>query len=305
MLCNYVLKRGVAKGKMCNNMSCQRHTNKIKINNDITKLPSLVLEKVVQSILNQHISYRDMFAKLNAISQTSIEFHTIITPLWKTLYNRLDISEEEETSMTRLTYLQRLHLLLEFGCQRCHKPRITKIYWPFPIRVCLDCIKKLTITRYELKTLYNVMNFQDDRYFVVNIYVRPSSSIIEPVYLRHYVEEILKCSLDSLIMNEHKKMISDHIGVPPSEILKFSKTYKSKTKPSINIVEFEYFRGLAISKMPFKRYFDGPIVQYRIDLMSIVDKESFMKWFSRFDQVISSQKAYEKRVLATMELGPR
>ncbi len=292
MPCCYINKRGKNKGNLCGkgkNDYCCLHSNKVI---HLNKFPSLVIQHIINSILNEKNNYRDKLSKLLALYGSCKEFHDVIKPYWKILYETLDISKDEESSMKNLTYLQRLRLLLETGCQKCNKPRITKIYWPFPIRVCVDCIKSLTITNYELNKCYNINHYQDDRFFLISIYNRHNGYIEEKVFLKKYVEESLGRSLESLILNDYKRQLSDRLQIDPCELIKFSPSFKSKSKPSLSDVEYEYYRGLARSKIP-RNSDEGPMKVYKASIYDIVNKKTYGYWIDKYEDVIKKQKEFE------------
>jgi hypothetical protein len=74
------------------------------------------------------------------------------------MYTKFKLPEDYHASLDKygLTYIQRLSLFLQRGCQACGAPRIKKVHWPFPVRMCTQCFKNMTINDYHLKDDYNI-----------------------------------------------------------------------------------------------------------------------------------------------------
>lgn len=79
-----------------------------------------------------------------------------------------------------------MQLLFGKGCMFCAKKRIRKVYQPFNIRCCIDCLYDRTVSSYALNTLYGVSDrammrtFKDIPFMPVEKF-NPNSS-----YYRYY-----------------------------------------------------------------------------------------------------------------------
>jgi hypothetical protein len=108
----------------------------------------------------------DSISHYNSVSK-SFQFHVnAAVSLNPKIKNRISAALTESASKNFVlppdhrTIFQILFLQKKTGCQRCHKPRISKIWFPFLIRLCSDCIDPLLCRDYQLKkdlgeTLFN------------------------------------------------------------------------------------------------------------------------------------------------------
>lgn len=295
MPCKYTFTRGCKKGIVCGqglNDYCSKHRSKTPL--QLLQLPSLVISKIVESILNMKIGSKDKFAKLLALYSTCKDFRDAIRPLWKDLYERLYLHPHQQQAMVDLTYLQRLHLLLETGCQKCGTPRITKIYWPLPVRVCSDCVRELTVNEFALKSEYMVSNYTDERYYWVTYYARFAGERQMKVYLRKHVEKKIGCKLEEAYLNDTKRAIAQSLGIPEGELVKLSISFKLVVQPLEKDVEKEYYTNLAKKKLQGVGNIEGPLLTYKKEINRIINKSSYEQWYNKFDMVAQEYEQYQK-----------
>jgi hypothetical protein len=263
MPCVYIFKRGQNAGKACGKATCKQHE---KLIFPLQKLPLLVISNISEKIVDY--SDKIAFNSLLALSETCKEFQNIIEPLWEELYDKLDVTPEQEYYMRNLSYLKRLHLLLDKGCQRCGTPNIKKIHWPQPMRICQECFKEITITQYNLKVKYNIRLDLDD-YFV----------------LKRDVERIIHCKLEEYHLNEYKRKLATDLNVPFKDLSKYSKSYLKKYRPDPKRVEKEYYSNLAydqfnkhIKSLRLPNKYSSPFTSEVTIIFRIIDKESYTSW---------------------------
>ena len=65
-----------------------------------------------------------------------------------------------------LTPQQIIQLIANRGCESCGKKRIRKVYWPFGKRLCLDCVKTLTISDYRLEHDFKIPSANFPLYYI-------------------------------------------------------------------------------------------------------------------------------------------
>jgi len=265
MPCVYVFKRGQRAGQQCGKEKCKEHEKRIF---ELQKLPPLVLTNIFKNYLKYHKVLA--FNHLLILSQTCKEFNQVIQPIWELLYEKIHVTDYEENCMSQLSYLDRLHLLIDRGCQRCHNPFTKKIHWPYTIRLCHDCFKKVSITPYQLKVKYNII-FMTDKVFV----------------LRSEIERLIQCKLEEYHLNDYKRYLAQELDLPINALTKYSRSYLKKQRPNPMIVLTEYYKNLAYEQFNshlkslrlFNKYFP-PFSKEVNKIYNIKNKQDYEEWHS-------------------------
>jgi hypothetical protein len=236
-MCKYVFKRGknrgVACGKPCqakntvkysNHCSeefCKDHVNKVM---DVQKFPTHIMQEIVASIRDKN--HKKEFGRLTNLGATCREYRDIVAGRCEELYKELAVEDEHDHEMTleNMGFKRRLHLLLESGCQRCKCPRITKIHWPFPMRVCQDCIRAITVPEYVLRERYRLPNYTNRRSIAFATWNRIYGDTTYDCFLIKDVEADLNMSLPQVEAaieqgsHDHKIAIAARLNVPLIEL---------------------------------------------------------------------------------------
>jgi hypothetical protein len=291
MPCKYILQRGPNKGKACGRGKaeyCKTHASKPIVR--LAALPLLVINNIVALVCNLDIDHKEVFNRLVALYGSCKDLAYAIAPVWKQFYEKLDVSKKNETAMVDLTYLQRLHLLLDTGCQRCGTPRITKIYWPLPVRVCSTCIRLITVNEFALSKEYMVKNYNDNRFFTISYYNYGDYETMS-IYLIKHVEAKIGCALLDAHLNNWKRKLAEELEVSTQELTKYSLTYKKYIEPSLTTVRREYYSYIAIKQLPEAS--DGPIMRYRNYATKIATKGAYESWLAGLAAVLEDQRRHE------------
>lgn len=155
MTCIYIFKKGKNVGETCGKKCektlkfCKLHFKPIM---NFDTLPELIHSIIIDKLITTNTPKNVYFILWN-LGQTSKYWHKLIVSKWSSLYDQIKDKENEVYfNYYGLTPLQKLSLLLECGCQSCKCSRITKIHYPFPMRLCSECLYKKTISN---STLYN------------------------------------------------------------------------------------------------------------------------------------------------------
>ena len=296
MTCQYIFKRGANKGIPCGLKTvescnfCRVHNGKVL---ELTKLPTLALSKIVE-----HMSFSDdlhesrsIFHKLDVLSKSCKEYHDLINEAtWERLYNQLnpDINHVCDEFYT-MSFKKRLHLLLDVGCQRCNVPKITKIYWPFPVRVCTNCFDKISIRDYVLKHEYKteyasafyIDGFTWSRFHGYNNF---------RYYWKYLVEKDIGCTLiekkrhyDQNSLN-HKLAIASSLNVSYDDVKHLMDYSDFPDKLYIHKCYFVSQAELHI-KTWFKNKHKGSLY-YDIlhDCSKIKNKKDYEEWIALFER---------------------
>lgn len=305
MPCKYVLQRGPNKGKPCGRGKddyCKTHATKQMVM--LSVLPTLVINNIVSLMCNLKLDNKELFGRLQAMYGSCKDLAYAVRPVWKTFYEKLDVSKERDIAMKDLTYLQRLHLLLDVGCQKCGTPRITKIYWPLPVRVCSDCIRSITVNEFALSRDFMVKSYNDNRFMMVGYYGYNGEGQMK-VYLKKHVESKIGCALIDAHLNDWKRRMAEEFGISTRELATNSVSYVKQERPSIVTVSREYYSTIAMKQLPDAR--NGPVVQYRNNAGNIKTKESYDSWIKGLPVVLEAQRKHEhnKMLVAEYEAGRR
>ena len=231
--CTYIFKRGKQKdtqcSKRCTGHLCSSHAkNKVVTKMTIYDLPNQLHYVIVEKLVSTK-----NFAKLLSISIMSKYWHDLMVPIWQRLYAIIDKTDEEHNLMDhyKLTPLQRCSLLLACGCQKCDKKRVTKIHWPFPIRMCQDCFREMTISSYELKVEYNIVNLSNLNKLVVPMWSRHTSNYDLHFYIIKEIEKRIGHSLATHKSNQLaglRKQLIDKLGMSVESIEAKSTTFRNE-----------------------------------------------------------------------------
>ena len=303
MPCKYILQRGPNKGKACGRGKadyCKTHVSKPVVR--LAALPLLVINNIVALVCNLDLDHKEVFGRLVALYGSCKDLVYAITPVWKKFYEKLGVSKKNETAMVDLTYLQRLHLLLDTGCQRCGTHRITKIYWPLPVRVCSTCIRLITVNEFALSKEYMVKNYNDDRFFTINYYNYGDYEEMR-IYLIKHVETKIGCALLDAHLNNWKRNLAKELGISTQELTKHSASYKIHAEPSLATVSREYYSSIAIKQLPYAN--DGPVVRYGNFATKIATKGAYDSWLAGLATVLEDQRKHEYNKKLTLAYEAR
>ena len=130
-------------------------------------MPPLVRELVVAAIVGRArsgVRSKDAtwMGALRGVSGTSRDWRESAAFGWHGVLDDLraegktDAAKEACMDRYGLTPCAKASLLTEIGCQRCGAPRITKVHWPFPVRVCAECVRSVTVSSYRLENEYGI-----------------------------------------------------------------------------------------------------------------------------------------------------
>ena len=164
--CAHVLARGPRAGSACGRKGCRVHVPPTPAS-DPAYLPALVRSVIADQVARAtqgrgRAADAVVADTLAALSSASTEWRASVVDArcWDLLLERVPPERIDGNGpcMDRygLTSRQRVQLLLGVGCQRCGAPRVTKIHWPFPVRVCRACVQDMTISGYRLTAEYGL-----------------------------------------------------------------------------------------------------------------------------------------------------
>ena len=275
--CAYVFKRGSNKGKECglktfnSTCFCRTHDGKVL---ELGKLPTLAMDKIIDTMIltNSLNETRNIFQKLVAISNSCKEYKNLIgEDKWKMLYEHItnwhhfvNVKDRCCKEYDLMLFRNRLHLLLDVGCQRCGASNITKIYWPFPIRVCVYCFEKITVRDYELESQYRINNYTSNYYIQGTSWSRHGGTSQFRYYWKYLIVQDLGCSLIEHKLRklqksiQHKMEIAESLGVHLDDLSNHLGTadLMATDYPNKSMVHQLYYRhtALAILKTFFIKY---------------------------------------------------
>jgi hypothetical protein len=205
--CLYIFQKGVKSGEQCkrkvkNNdeVMCKLHKDCNQFSTQIQNLPELVHDIIIKKFIESSNDFKIIFKFLISLKQVSKYWNILLSDKYfELLYNKLKITNNMEISMNKysLLLIQKLNLLLTTGCQRCKLEKIRKIHWPFPIRLCKDCIEEITISDFRLNRQYNIPNhiYNNLDYIIVPMWNRHAGSYTLRFYIKREIEERLRYKL--------------------------------------------------------------------------------------------------------------
>jgi len=208
MACIYGFKRGANAGKTCGRPTkaggeyCGLHAKCVL---QLSELPALVHGAVLDGIVDGDDQPEYAYRRLLGLSRSCKYWRGVIAPLWDVLYARMRRYDRRithhEGDMERygLTSQQRISLLSQCGCQECGCPRITKVHWPFPIRVCADCFQAMTISDYRLTHDHGIPHdrFEHLGYTTAELWNRHLGSYSLNFYIVSDVQRAIGCRLSA------------------------------------------------------------------------------------------------------------
>lgn len=166
-LCCYVFRRGRNAGMRCEDRAtsgqdfCGRHKGKVM---PVSHLPtlaiSMIFEQMVQFCRLDRECLCDAYRRLRALAASCRQLREVIVS--GKYYERLQSRIMESSAFSNfrawrascsddMSAQSALQLVLESGCQRCGRPRIHKVYYPLPVRVCRDCFEDITVSHKHLR----------------------------------------------------------------------------------------------------------------------------------------------------------
>lgn len=318
MPCVYIIKKGKNKGKQCNTQSrngeecCARHIQPKPL--DIINLPSLVLTHVVSMIINTMSPY-SAFQKMCSMYLVCKDVQQALDEQWQKLLEKVPCENHDD--MKDMTPKQKLHLLLDTGCQRCNRQRVKKIHWPFPIRVCDVCINKITISTRDLKREHNITEemLQNIRFRPISYNSWYSQKEMH-IYLKSDIRKALNVNIvqiekdRALAAKNIQQLVANDMEVTMDELTSKSVTFNCIRYDSIisrvkNIICQEYYtnraRSYFLSKLravwPNDIYYSYPYHIY------VRNKEDYERWLQRdHDEEIQKMIIEKRRAVKTNKL---
>jgi hypothetical protein len=260
----------------------------------LQNLPELAISNVFSEIVNYPI--KEAFKDLLSLNRTCKDFLKItdFEQLYKQVYDKLEVLPQHDTYMSELSYLKRLYLLLETGCQRCDTPNIKKIYWPKPMRICTKCFKEVTISLHSLRIKYRIEI--DEKVFKPIFELETAN---QSLYLIKDVENLIECKIHEFSLNDYKRQLSIDLGIPAKELGIYSKLYFKVAKPNKNKVIKEYYTRLATTQFKKLKIVDKNMLYYKEyhELYEITTKLKYDVWFENFKTIkerLSKYTEYKK-----------
>ena len=288
MPCSYIYRRGKNAGiacgraKRCSGPFCANHSKTVL---QVQNLPTHVMATIVNAIRDD--THLKMFVRLLCLRATCKEYLELVDEKLVHLYAELSVPKEQETQMAGFTTKQKLHLLLESGCQRCKAPRITKIHWPFPFRVCTACIDKIMVRDYELKNEYGIER-PVDRYLVRESWNRYGGISTYRLFLTQDVEKSIGCTLAAYKASEdtrslqHKTNMVNQFGhdLDISKVTALSHIFKSSKFPIFADVERDLFYKMARNAFVYSYKQTAHFSQEYVILRSVNSKLGYESWMA-------------------------
>ncbi|KAG2424954.1 hypothetical protein HXX76_014112 [Chlamydomonas incerta] len=221
--CQASLKSGPRKGQACGAkckapaLFCGRHAATIPFtvappdgSCPLDTLPHHVLQVVMAQVATLP-DPRQAYQSLCAVKLVCRAFRDASSGGFETLYERVTTQWQDwPTNQTRhsrqfreLPLIQKLDVVLGVGCMdpACRAPRVTKVHWPIPVRLCKDCFMDACISTWRARVEHGVPDIllQDLDQVSMEGY-NPSNraryrSYTYELVLRRAVEDIMECSL--------------------------------------------------------------------------------------------------------------
>jgi len=287
--CKYIFRRGKKRDTSCgqkckNGEFCTTHAKAVL---QVQKFPGLVMETIVNAVTDS--CSLKIFHRLLNMRQTCTEFRDLVDERFTSLYHELfvatgNVHATEERHLAGLSAKQKLHLLLESGCQRCKHPRVTKVHWPFPFRACTSCIDEIMIRDYVLARFKIPEELIPDRYLVRETWTRFQGMDYYKLYLIHDVEKALGQTLDEYKeqkekrSKEHKEKLVVEIGQPWDTVYRLSHTFRYEDYPDAAVVEKVVYTELAKQSFRSNRYWSNHFDDEKERRELVKDKISYEVW---------------------------
>lgn len=311
--CTHILIRGKNAGnpcgKSCADILCPKHIGLVSRIRDLPDdISRIILKNIIDNIMDKDSN--KAFKLLTNIGNTCKEYRELTNTKYTILYWQQDPCDDMDWWMDELSMKQRLHLLLESGCQRCGCSRITKIHWPFPIRVCKACLEEITIRDYVLAQEYNVKNFSG-RSITRNTWSSGFGSSSYEIFLIKDVEKHTGFKLSEYkleqkrIIMERKRQIAESLALSEDDLKMRSNHFRLQEMPIITQVEREYYNSLASENFTKKYGTDYEV--YRDELKHIdriQRREQYDNWCKyELSHEQELRKKYDEYYLAKHKLS--
>lgn len=251
--CSYIFRRGASRGSTCVRsckpgvLFCKKHNSQVL---QVSNFPTHVMEVIVNAIKGE--GDKATFSRLCKIGATCREYREIVNMRCKTLLDEQKLTDEQRGILAPLGPKRALHLLLESGCTKCGVPRITKVHWPFPLRLCVECIKQVTVPDFVLRDKYKLSSYNGvDRFLVCKGWNYYHGDSEYHRYLISDVEKDIGCTLHELEATiesrslSHKMGIALYLGVPLVELCRAVHYMNVTQFPEKEVVALDYYRRLA------------------------------------------------------------
>jgi hypothetical protein len=236
--CTHVISRGKNVGKVCGKPRCKLHFKNDKCAGDGEEVDWSVLQAVLNHIIG-NVPGRQACRTLIHLQMASKHTRELVQEHVKLAYVAKltpDKTRDEVMESVGLSIAQRVELMTGCGCQRCGQPRITKISWPFPIRVCRACLRAITLT--ERGVAYYGVEYRSE----FRLTLRGST---KPVYWRYHVEKELGKPLEHFLMDDAKFAIANDMCVDYKDLINVSFHFRTANHVMKSVVEAEYYVHLA------------------------------------------------------------
>ena len=289
MPCEYIFRRGKNSGSSCgknvvSGKYCSSHAQKVL---DLKALPGEILHIIVDYLVASKIDDAKKLDRLEALEQTCKEFRSIVSGKYEAFYAAVSVSSAKDFIMTRrsLSHKDRCSLLMRSGCQSCNAPRITKIHWPFPMRLCSGCINAIVVADHVLSTEYCVHNYTNRDCLLRQTYSRYRGASSYRLYLRSDVERSIGHKLHEFPgvyaaqVATWKGRLADTLGTTVEALKVRSATFVRNDMPDFDQVSTEHWQSLAKEALDAKvaKAYDGKdklciewVFPREVDMMSRV-----------------------------------
>ena len=160
----------------------------------ITDLPpdvlDIVLRKISENVTRNNMKKPNTTTKVLALLSSTCKYlHSMIGEgVWEAAWNAYveNVSTPKPIYTPKVSYKENLLLHAHIGCQFCKTPRIRKIYYPFAMRCCTECLYAMTISGWRLKTDFKVPVYKYEHlpHTVVDMYAPRTGSYHEEPLLQ-------------------------------------------------------------------------------------------------------------------------
>ena len=304
--CTYTFRRGASKGsqcgRTCKDAFCTVHVTKVL---DVQQFPTHIMESIVGAIADK--TDKLTFARLCNLGATCREYRGIVNDRCETIYKNMAIDDEKRAILAPLSAKRRLHLLLESGCTRCAAPRITKIHWPFPLRLCGRCIHVLTVPDYLLRSRYYVSEAciaQVERFIPCTGWSYYYGDTTYRSFLVSDIEAVLGCSLAHMEATiearsmKHIIEIAESIGfgVTASNIMDTCTQLLSTSKfPDKDDVIADYFQKVALKYLHDRKYTMSYFSEAHLEARYVDNATRYQAFLDRMESSKAELEETKKR----------